>query len=76
MCELKTHTSEPLSYPESYRDYKAINCFKTSAFGHNGLRLERGLWMHPTKPDCVFVVNGKTIVRVDLKADTSELFSY
>jgi hypothetical protein len=76
MYDPTTDTSEPLWCPENYRDYKGVNCFKKSAFGYNGLLLERGFWMHPTKPDYIFVVNGKAIVRVDLLAGTSELFSY
>lgn len=76
MYDPATDTREPLWCPENYRDYKGINCFKKSAFGYNGLLLERGYWMHPTDPNYIFVVNAKAIVRVDLKAGTSELFSY
>lgn len=71
-----TGTSEPLWCPENYRDYKGINCKKMAAWGNNGLVLERGMWMHPTSPDYVFVVNAQMIQRVHLASGTSEIFSY
>ena len=71
-----TDTSEPLWCPQNYRDYKGISCLKKSAWGYNGLLLERGIWMHPTKKDYVFAVNGPMVQRVDLKAGTSEIFSF
>ena len=71
-----TGTSEPLWCPQNFRDYKGIACLKPAAWGNNGLPMERGMWLHPTDPDLMFVVNYSMIVRVDLKAGTSEIFSY
>lgn len=71
-----TGTTEPLWCPQNFRDYKGIACLKPAAWGNNGLPMERGMWLHPTDPDLMFVVNYSMIVRVDLKAGTSEIFSY
>ena len=61
--------------PGNYRDDQGANCFKKSAFGHNGPLLEFGFWTHQAQPDYIFVVNGTGNVRVELKVGTSELFS-
>ena len=68
-------TSEPLWCPQNYRNYRGISCQKQAAWGNNGLLLERGFWMHPSRGDYIFVVNGPMIMRVDLTAGTSEIFS-
>ena len=69
-------TSEPLWCPENERDYFGIACLKPGAWGNNGLPMERGLWMHPTDPEYLFVVNLSMIIRVHLMSGTSEIFSY
>mgnify|MGYP000374135889 CR=1 FL=1 len=71
-----TGTSEPLWCAENYRDYKGMRCQKPAAWGNNGLLIERGYWIHPTDPRYAFVVNGAAIMRVDLVAGSSEIFSY
>ena len=47
-----------------------------AAWGNNGLMLERGMWIHPTDKEIVFVVNGPMIQRAHLMSGTSEIFSY
>lgn len=69
-------TSEPLWCAANDRDYLGIACLKSAAWGNNGMPMERGMWMHPTDQDYMFVVNYSMIQRVDLKAGTSEIFSY
>ncbi len=69
-------TSEPLWCPENVRDYFGIACLKPAAWGNNGLPMERGIWMHPTDPEYLFVVNLTMIMRVHLMSGTSEIFSY
>ena len=69
-------TSEPLWCPENYRDYKGINCLHKGAWGFNAMPMERGMWMHPTDKDYMFVINANLISRVHLPSGTSEIFSY
>jgi hypothetical protein len=69
-------TSEPLWCPQNDRDYFGIACLKAAAWGNNGMPMERGIWIHPTDPEYIFVVNATMIMRVHLMSGTSEIFSY
>ena len=69
-------STEPLWCPENYRDYKGITCLHIGAWGYNGMPMERGMWMHPSDKDYIFVVNLNMIIRVHLPSGTSEIFSY
>ena len=68
--------SEPLWCPQHDRDYLGIACLHLGAWGNNGMPMERGLWLHPTDKDYLFVVNLTLIIRVHLPSGTSEIFSY
>ncbi len=67
---------EPLWCPENDRDYMGIACLHPAAWGNNGLPMERGIWIHPTDKEYIFVVNLSMIIRVHLPSGTSEIFSY
>jgi len=67
---------EPLWCPENDRDFMGIACLHPGAWGNNGLPMERGLWLHPTDKEYLFVVNLTMIIRVHLPSGTSEIFSY
>lgn len=69
-------TSEPLWCPQHDRDYLGIACLHLGAWGNNGMPMERGLWLHPTDKEYLFVVNLTMIIRVHLMSGTSEIFSY
>lgn len=69
-------TAEPLWCPENDRDSLGIPCMHPGAWGNNGLMMERGMWLHPTDPEYLFVVNGPMIQRAHLMSGTSEIFSY
>ncbi|MCO4761840.1 MAG: hypothetical protein KC502_10065 [Myxococcales bacterium] len=69
-------TTEPLWCPQNVRDYKGIACLHKGAWGYNAMPMERGMWMHPTDKDYMFVVNLNLIARVHLPSGTSEIFSY
>lgn len=72
----KVGKGEPLWCPENDRNFMGIACLHLGAWGNNGLPMERGLWMHPSDKDYVFVVNLSMIIRVHLPSGTSEIFSY
>lgn len=67
---------EPLWCPENDRNFMGIACVHPGAWGNNGMPMERGLWLHPSDKDYLFVVNLSMIIRVHLPSGTSEIFSY
>jgi hypothetical protein len=69
-------TTEPLWCAQNDRNYMDIACLKPAAWGNNGMPLERGMWMHPSDKEYLFVVNYTMIQRVHLTSGTSEIFSY